>query len=82
MFDSKNSHFQIAHWTILLNLLWVLWQKSGADPELEQMRYEEKWSKDLNLEEEKGGQDLGIKEEKDFEKLEKKDESAATALMG
>ena len=71
MFDSKNSHFQIAHWTILLNLLWVLWQKSGADPEMEQMRDEEKGSKDLDLKEEKGS--------KDFEKLEKK---AATALMG
>ena len=49
------------------------------------MRDEEKSSEDLNLEEEKGGQDLGIKEEKgskDFEKLEKKDETAATALMG
>ena len=44
------------------------------------MRDEEKSSEDLNIEEEKGGQDLGIKE--DFEKLEKKDESAATALMG
>ena len=66
----------------MLNLLWVLWQKSGADPELdeEQVRDEEKSSEDLDLEEEKGG--LGIKEEKDFEKLEKKDESAATALMG
>ena len=66
----------------MLNLLWVLWQKSGADPELEdeQMRDEEKSSKDLDIEEEKGGQDLGIKE--DFEKLEKKDDSAATALLG
>ena len=66
----------------MLNLLWVLWQKSGADPELEEEQLRAKSSKDLDLEEEKGGQDLGIKEEKDFEKLEKKDESAATALMG
>ena len=74
MIRTKNSCFQIAHWTILLNLLWVLWQKSGADQEMEQMRDEDKGSKDLDLKEEKGS--------KDFEKLEKKDETAATALMG
>ena len=74
MIKTKNLCFQIAHWTILLNLLWVLWQKSGADQEMEQMREEEKLSKDLDLKEEKGS--------KDFEKLEKNDETAATALMG
>ena len=68
----------------MLNLLWVLWQKSGADPKLEeeQMRDEEKSSKDLNLEEEKLRKDLDLKEEKvskDLEKLEKTDETAATA---
>ena len=76
MIEIKNSCFQIAHWTILLNLLWVLWQKSGADPELEEehVREGEKLSKDLDIKEEKGSKDL--------EELEKNDETAATALMG
>ena len=76
MIEIKNSCFQIAHWTILLNLLWVLWQKSGADRELEEehVREEEKLSKDHDIKEEKGSKDL--------EKLEKNDETAATALMG
>ena len=76
MIETKNSCFQIAHWTILLNLLWVLWWKSSADQEFEEehMREEEKLSKDHDIKEEKGSKDL--------EKLEKNDETAATALMG
>ena len=57
---------QIAHWAILLNLLWVLWQKSGADLELEA---EVKATKDLKKVEEK-------------EATKDEIETAATALMG
>jgi len=33
---ASSALLQIAHWAILLNLLWVLWQKSGADQELQE----------------------------------------------
>merc|ERR550532_805013 len=74
--SASSALLQIAHWTILLNLLWVLWWKSSADQEFEEehMREEEKLSKDHDIKEEKGSKDL--------EKLEKNDETAATALMG
>ena len=58
---------QIAHWAILLNLLWVLWQKSGAD---------------LKLEEDKIGEEVkATKDLKKVEKKDEI-ETASTALMG
>ena len=67
----------------MLNLLWVLWQKSGADLKLEEDKIgeEEKASKDLEKVATKDGSE-------DLEKVEKKAETkdeietAATALMG
>ena len=57
---------QIAHWAILLNLLWVLWQKSGVDQEFE--------------EEVKATKHLKKVETKEASKDEI--DAAATALMG
>ena len=67
----------------MLNLLWVLWQKSDADLKLEEDKISEEVEASKDLEK------FAIKDEsEDLEKVEKKaatkdeKETAATALMG
>ena len=62
---------QIAHWVILLNLLWVLWQKSSANQKLQK---EEEIRKEV-----KAVEDLGKLEKKSGSKEEIE---TVTALMG
>ena len=62
---------QIAHWVILLNLLWVLWQKSSANQKLQK---EEEIRKEV-----KAVEDLGKPEKKSGSKEEIE---TVTALMG
>ena len=67
----------------MLNLMWVLWQKSGADLKLEEDEISEEVeaSKDLETVVTKdGSEDLEKVEKKAATKDEK--ETAATALMG
>ena len=71
---------QIAHWAILLNLLWVLWQKSGADQELQEDEIRGEVKANRKLETKDATEDLEKVENKSATKDEI--ETAATALMG
>ena len=80
MIEIELFFLQIAHWAILLNLLWVLWQKSGADQELQEDEIRGEVKANRKLETKDATEDLEKVENKSATKDEI--ETAATALMG
>ena len=80
MIEIELFSLQIAHWAILLNLLWVLWQKSGADQELQEDEIKGEVKANRKLETTDATKDLEKVENKSATKDEI--ETAATALMG
>ena len=80
MIEIELFSLQIAHWAILLNLLWVLWQKSGADQELQEDEIRGEVKANRKLETKDATEDLEKVENNSATKDEI--ETAATALMG